>query len=55
MKARVKKIPYIILNYFGRESRDNCIGVDNEAAGREVVDYLVKLGHRHIATITLIN
>ncbi len=51
-KAREKKIPYIILNYFDKKSPDNCIGIDNEAAGKEVVDYLVRIGHRHIATIT---
>lgn len=51
-KAKAKKIPYIILNYFDKDSKDNCIGVDNESASMEVIDYLVKMGHINIATIT---
>jgi LacI family transcriptional regulator len=51
-RAKEKKIPYIILNYFDKKSEDNCIGVDNEAAAREIIDYLVRIGHKHIATIT---
>jgi hypothetical protein len=43
-RAKEKKIPYIILNYFDKKSEDNCIGVDNEAAAREVIDYLVGSG-----------
>ncbi|MBU3958743.1 MAG: substrate-binding domain-containing protein [Candidatus Omnitrophica bacterium] len=51
-KARQKKIPYIILNYYDKDSRDNCIGIDNQRASLEAVDYLIKAGHRRIATIT---
>jgi LacI family transcriptional regulator len=51
-KAKEKKIPYVILNYFDADSEDSCIGVDNEAAGKEVIDYLFGLGHKTIATIT---
>jgi len=51
-KAKSKKKPYVILNYFNRESKDNCIGINNQSAAKEVVDYLLKMGHRNIATIT---
>lgn len=51
-EVRAKEIPYIILNYFDKESKDNCIGIDNESASLEVINYLVGLGHRRIATIT---
>lgn len=50
--ARVKKIPYLILNYYNPDSKDNCIGIDNEGAGFEAVNYLIQLGHRRLATIT---
>ena len=50
--ARRKKIPFIIVNYFDKKSKDNCIGIDNQKASTRVIDYLVKLGHKKIATIT---
>jgi len=51
-KARAKKIPYLILNYYSKEAKDNCIGIDNRKAGFEAVNYLIEAGHRRIATIT---
>lgn len=51
-KARAKKVPYLILNYFNLDSKDNCIGIDNEKAGLEAADYLVRSGHKRIAIIT---
>ncbi len=51
-RARKEKIPYILLNYYNKCSKDNCIGIDNEKASFEAVDYLIKSGHRKIATIT---
>ncbi|MEW6170505.1 MAG: substrate-binding domain-containing protein [Candidatus Omnitrophota bacterium] len=50
--ARRKKIPFIIVNYFNKTSPDNCIGIDNQKASMEAIDYLVKSGHKKIATIT---
>lgn len=50
-RARRRKLPYIILNYYDPKSKDNCIGIDNEKAAREAVDYLIHAGHRCIATI----
>jgi DNA-binding LacI/PurR family transcriptional regulator len=51
-KARAKNIPYLILNYYKPDSRDNCIGINNERASFEVVKYLAQQGHRRIAFIT---
>ncbi len=51
-RARRRKIPYIILNYYNKDSAENCIGIDNEKAGFEAVDYLVASGHRRVAIIT---
>ncbi len=51
-KARKKTIPYIILNYYDKNSVDSCIGIDNEKASFEAVNYLVCAGHKRIATIT---
>jgi DNA-binding LacI/PurR family transcriptional regulator len=43
-------IPYIVMNnYFSEEI--NCIAIDNRRAAMDVVEYLVKLGHKRIATI----
>jgi len=42
--------PYIVMNnYFSEEI--NCIAIDNRRAAMDVVEYLVKLGHKKIATI----
>jgi len=51
-QARKKRMPYIILNYYDQNSADNCIGIDNEKASFQVVNYLISSGHRRIATIT---
>jgi LacI family transcriptional regulator len=51
-KARKEKMPYLILNYYDKSARDNCIGIDNEKATFEAVNYLFQAGHRRIATIT---
>jgi DNA-binding LacI/PurR family transcriptional regulator len=51
-KARKKKLPYLILNYYEPDAKDNCIGIDNKKAAFEVVDYLIQAGHRRIAMIT---
>jgi LacI family transcriptional regulator len=50
-KAKELKIPYLILNYYNPKSKDNCIGIDNEKASYEAVDYLIQAGHTRIATI----
>jgi DNA-binding LacI/PurR family transcriptional regulator len=44
-------IPYVVLNNAFKEPI-NCIAIDNEKAGYEVTEHLIKLGHRNIATIT---
>ena len=42
--------PYIVMNnYFSEDI--NCIAIDNRRAAMDVVEYLVKLGHKKIATI----
>lgn len=45
-----KGIPYIVLNNSFTESI-NCISVDNRKAAFNVVEHLIKMGHRQIATI----
>jgi len=43
-------IPYIVMNnYFSEDI--NCIAIDNRKAAMDVVEYLIKLGHKKIATI----
>lgn len=51
-KAKELKITHLITNYYNEESKDNCLGVDNIVAAIDAVNYLVKLGHKKIATIT---
>ena len=51
-RARQEKLPYFILNYYDPDSKDNCIGIDNEKASTEAVNYLIQAGHSRIATIT---
>jgi len=46
------KVPYIIMNNLFDDNDTNCIGIDNKSASKEAVEYLIKLGHTRIATIT---
>lgn len=43
-------IPYVVLNNFFTEPI-NCVAIDNEKAGYEVTNHLIKLGHKNVATI----
>ncbi|MFH1359411.1 MAG: substrate-binding domain-containing protein [Candidatus Omnitrophota bacterium] len=45
-----KGIPYIVLNNHFEEPI-NCISIDNKQAAFDVVEYLIKRGHKRIATI----
>lgn len=44
--------PTVVLNHYLEELPVNCVAIDNRTGAQRVVDYLVKLGHRDIATIT---
>ena len=46
------KMPYVIMNNIFSDNQTNCIGIDNKIAAKEAVEYLIKLGHTRIATIT---
>lgn len=45
-------IPCVVMNHFIKELPVSCIAVDNRMASEQIVQYLAKLGHRDIATIT---
>ena len=45
-------VPCVVLNHFLEDLPISCVAVDNRTAAKQVVAYLVKLGHREIATIT---
>lgn len=49
-KVIQKGIPYIVLNNTFVEPI-NCISIDNRKAAYDVIEYLINLGHRKIATI----
>jgi LacI family transcriptional regulator len=51
-RALDKGIPAIVLNHYLQDLPVSCVAVDNKTAAGRVVDYLVQLGHRDIATIT---
>jgi LacI family transcriptional regulator len=46
------EIPCVIMNYFTKDLPVSCIAIDNLSAAIRAVEYLVKLGHKRIATIT---
>ena len=46
------EMPVVVLNHYLEDLPVSCIAIDNRAAAQLVVDYLVRLGHRDIATIT---
>jgi len=45
-------LPCVIMNYDTKDLPVSCISIDNFNAGLEAVEYLIKLGHSRIATIT---
>lgn len=45
-------VPTVVLNYYVEDLPVSCVAIDNRTAAARVVDYLVRLGHRDIATIT---
>ncbi len=47
-----KKMPYLVMNNYFHKEVINSIAIDNRKASIELVDYLVSLGHRKIATIS---
>lgn len=50
LKVIAKGIPYLVLNNHFTENI-NCISIDNEKAALEAMEYLIKSGHKKIATI----
>ncbi|MBU1853885.1 MAG: LacI family transcriptional regulator [Candidatus Omnitrophica bacterium] len=45
-------IPCVIMNYFTKDLPVSCVAIDNVNAAYKAVEYLIKLGHSRIATIT---
>ena len=45
-------MPCVIMNYSTKDLPVSCVAIDNVEGAIKAVDYLVKLGHRRIATIT---
>ncbi|MDP2939043.1 MAG: substrate-binding domain-containing protein [Candidatus Omnitrophota bacterium] len=46
-----QRMPYLVMNNYFQKEVINCIAVDNKKATLELVDYIVSLGHKKIATI----
>ncbi len=46
------EMPVVVLNHYLADLPVSCVAVDNKTAAEHVVDYLLKLGHKEIATIT---
>jgi DNA-binding LacI/PurR family transcriptional regulator len=47
-----ESLPVVVLNHYLEDLPVSCVAVDNKTAAQMVVDYLVRLGHRDIATVT---
>ena len=45
-------MPCVIMNYFTRDLPVSCVAIDNFNAALKATEYLIKLGHSNIATIT---
>ncbi|MDP2920828.1 MAG: LacI family DNA-binding transcriptional regulator, partial [Candidatus Omnitrophota bacterium] len=45
-------LPCVIMNYYTKDLPVSCVSIDNFNAAVDAVNYLVKLGHSRIATIT---
>ncbi len=42
----------VVLNHYMNDLPVHCVAIDNRTGAEKVVDYLVRLGHKEIATIT---
>lgn len=42
----------VVLNHYMNDLPVHCVAIDNRSGAEQVVDYLVRLGHKEIATIT---
>ncbi|MBI3320171.1 MAG: LacI family DNA-binding transcriptional regulator [Candidatus Omnitrophica bacterium] len=51
-RALNEDIPVVALNHYLEDLPVSCVAIDNKTAVERVVEYLVRLGHRDIATIT---
>ncbi len=45
-------IPAVVLNHYVEDLPISCVAIDNKTATQMVVEYLTRLGHKDIATIT---
>ena len=45
-------LPCVIMNYYTKDLPVSCVSIDNFNAAIDAVEYMVKLGHSRIATIT---
>lgn len=45
-------VPTVVLNHYMNDLPVHCVAIDNRSGAERVVDYLVRLGHKEIATIT---
>ncbi len=45
-------VPTVVLNHYLQDLPVSCVAIDNRSGAERVVDFLVKLGHREIATVT---
>lgn len=45
-------LPCVIMNYFTRDLPVSCISIDNFKAAVNATEYLIKLGHSRVATVT---
>ena len=51
-RALDEGLPSVVLNHYVEDLPVSCVAIDNLGAAKQVVNYLAKLGHREIATIT---
>ncbi len=47
-----QRLPCVVMNHYIEELPVSCVAINNRAAAEEAVRYLIRLGHREIATIT---
>jgi len=46
------QVPFVLVGRYPRDARASYVDADNRAGAQMAVDYLIRLGHRRIATIT---
>lgn len=51
-RLKTEEIPFVVMNNYIEEPKVNCVGIENREGTKNLIRYLIKLGHTRIAIVT---